>query len=382
MKTADILCSQKEAIVKTWLEKVREEIPLVNNYDKTAIQDSVPNLIDSIITILTSENTRHLKTHSIEHGWQRSQHNAYSMKHIIQEYNLLRKVIFRVLDKNFEFIPPADRDVIIDAVNYAIELSAEAFFNQKQNVQINARKLAEKTADRLKVEDKNREEFIQSIIHDLNSPLNNIKACIEMLERGLEATQAQKVLQILRASSHQAELLIEGFLDVGSVDSDQEIPLKKEQINIVDELKDQVKIFKISNRRRIVLHAPEKGLMAELDVSLIRRAFSNLMNNALKYGLPSRPIEVICRPDNGMLTISVRNEGREIPQSIRDSIFNRYYQISGSSKGWGIGLAFVKKVAEAHQGRVQVESTNNSNTFTLEIPQTKNGGKESSGTQR
>ena len=373
MKTADIICKQKESIVNTWLERVREEIPLVNNYDKTAIQNSVPQLIDSIIAILTSANTQHLKVHSLEHGWQRSQHNAYSMKHIIQEYNLLRRVIFELLDEYPGILLPDDRNIIIDAVSYAIELSAEAFYNEKQNVQINARRLAEMKADQLKIEDKNREEFIQSIIHDLNSPLNNIKACIEMLERDLEVNEAKKVLNILRASSHQAELLIEDFLDVGTVGSDKEFPLKKEKVNILNELEHQIKIYRISNRRDIVLDAPEKEIIAEVDVSLVRRAFNNLMNNALKHGLPSKPISVSCSRQDGMLAITVFNESKEIPESIRSSIFNRYYKASGSSKGWGIGLAFVKKVAEAHHGNVYVESNKSGTTFTMEIPQHGNG---------
>jgi signal transduction histidine kinase len=368
MNTADILRINKQYILENWLEKLRTEIPVVKNYDKTAIENGVPHLIDSIIEILNTNNSEKLSSHSVDHGWQRSQHKAYTMKHIIKEYNLLRTEIFKVVDENSEITSRGDRDIIIDAVNYAIEQAAEAFYNEKQSVQVNARKLAEMKADQLEIEEKNKEEFIQSIVHDLNSPLNNIVACIEMLEGNIEIGEAKKVLEILRASSHQAELLIEDFLDVGSVGAYENLPLNINRVNILDELEHQIKIYKISYRREIELNSKKKEIVAELDVNLIRRAFNNLMNNALKHGLPSKPISIECNQNNGFLSISVHNESKKIPEDILNSIFNRYYKVKDSTKGWGIGLAFVKKVAEAHGGKVLVDSTSNGTTFILEIP--------------
>ncbi len=256
----------------------------------------------------------------------------------------------------------------MDAVNYAIEYAAEVFYIEKQNVQIKAREIAESKADQLKVEDQNREEFIQSIIHDLNSPLNNIKACIEMLEGSLELDQTRKIFEILKASLNQADLLIEEFLNVGSIDSSSHLPVNKSKVNVVDELKQQLKIYEISYKRNFTLSSTEKEIFAELDINLIRRAFNNLINNALKHGMPSKPISVVCDQNKDFVSISVRNEGKKVPENILNSIFNRYYKTEESAKGWGIGLAFVKKVVDAHQGKVSVESNKNGTTFKLEIP--------------
>ena len=354
--------------MENWLKRVKEEIPLVNNYDKTAIEDSLPDLIDALIEKLESEKLDNIISQSIKHGWQRTQHDAYSMKHIIKEYNLLMSEILNTVDNNSETTSIADRNTIINAINYAIENSAEAFYVQKQNVLVNIHKLAEMKADQLQIEDKNREEFIQSIIHDLNSPLNNIQSCITMLERDLEAGEVKQILEILKASSKQAEVLIEDFLDVGSVDSFHNLPVNKEKVNILDALEQQIKIFRISFRRDIVLKKTENEVFVELDPTLISRAFNNLMNNALKHGLASKPIIVECNKHDGLLKISVHNEGKEIPENVIKSIFDRYYKTKEATKGWGIGLAFVKKVAEAHGGKVSVESNESGTTFQLEIP--------------
>ncbi len=372
MKITDILRAKKKHILENWLEQVKEKILLLKNYDITAIQNSVPDLIDAIVEILETKNSDKIIIHSAQHGWQRTKHNVYSMKHIIKEYNLLRSEIFRVVDEHSETTSRDDRDIIMDAVNYAIENAAEVFYNKKQSVLVDAHKIAEMKADQLQIEDKNREEFIQSIIHDLNSPLNNIKACIGMLEGDIEIGEARKVLEILRASSLQAEVLIEDFLDVGSVDSYQDLPLKKSKVNILEDLEDQIKIFKISYRRDIVLSSSEKEIIVEVDVNLIKRAFNNLMNNALKHGLSSKQIIVECNQNNDFLKISVHNAGKEIPGSILNSIFDRYYKNEEATKGWGIGLAFVKKVAEAHGGKVFVESNESGTTFRLEVPKESN----------
>src|SRR5690606_15927922 len=175
MNTSDILREKKGLILENWLKKVNEEIPLVRNYNKTAIEDSIPELIDSLIEILNTGDADGIKSQSIKHGWQRTKNTSYSMKHVIKEYNLLRTVLFSVIDNLAEKIPHADRNIIINGVDYAIENAAEAFYKTQQEVQVNGRNIAEIKSKKLKIEDKNREEFIQSIMHDLSSPLNNIK---------------------------------------------------------------------------------------------------------------------------------------------------------------------------------------------------------------
>lgn len=94
------------------------------------------------------------------------------------------------------------------------------------------------------------------------------------------------------------------------------------------------------------------------------------MNNAFKYGKKDYPITISCNRKNEGLEIAVQNQGKKIEPEVLKNIFNRYYQIDGSSKGWGIGLPFVKKVAEAHGGIIEVDSKgDDGTTFRLFIPE-------------
>ncbi len=363
-----ILQTKKKELLQNWLEKVRKEIPNVNNYDKTAIQNSVPDLIDSIVEIMKTNNSHLIVSYSEQHGLERANFKSYTLKHIIQEYNLLKAEIFHVIDSSSEITAKNDRDIIMHAIDFAIEQSAETFYRQKQNVQLKARKIAEKKADNLKIKDENREEFIHSIMHDLNSPLNNIKACISMLEGDIEVGEARKLLEILKLSSQQAEIMIEDLLDVGDIESEEKLPLQKSLINVLEDIEQQVKIYKTSYKRDIKLNSNKEEIYINIDINLIRRAFNNLMNNALKHGYSSKTIFVNCELSNSYFQLSIRNEGL-IPKNKLETIFNRYYKLNESTKGWGIGLSFVKKVAEAHGGSIFVESNENSGTiFRLKVP--------------
>lgn len=370
MKTTDILRSNKDKILDSWLHKVRSEIPVANNYEKTIIQNNVPNMLDAIADVLEKDDIQPVISFSEQHGLERAQYQAYSLKHIIQEYNLLKKVIFEVVDSYSDVTERRDRDIIMKAIDYAVEQAAEVFFREKQDVQLKARSIAEQKADQLKVEDEHREEFIQSIMHDLNSPLNNIKACISMLEGNIEVNEAKKVLEILKLSSQQAELLIEDFLDVGFVKSDEKLPVQKNVVNVLEDIHQQVKIFRITYKREILMESDREEIYWNVDIDLVRRAFNNLINNAIKHGESSKAINVACHLQDGQLLISVKNQGRIIPRKTIDEIFNRYYKLNESTGGWGIGLAFVKKVAEAHGGDISVESSDPGGTrFTLKLPE-------------
>lgn len=219
------------------------------------------------------------------------------------------------------------------------------------------------------LQDDNREQFIRSIAHDLNSPLSNIKGCISMLESGPDEEETAKVLRILRTSIDQAEFLIRDFLDAGEVNPTEKLPIHKERVKVFREIESEMAVYQLPNRHPIEFRCTQKDMEVLLDIRLFRRAFNNLMNNAIKHGSEMSPITVRCSVDNSELSIAVNNKGRTISKSEQEKIFNRYYKIDDGRRGWGIGLAFVKEVALAHGGEVDVQSDDGTGTtFTFRIP--------------
>lgn len=368
MRIAEALRENKDRIIKGWIERVKNEIPEISGHSNSVIKDSVPDLIEEIISALKQHNTSYVPAYSKEHAIQRSQIRVYSLERMIREYNLLKREIFHVTGE-YEDIAPSERDAIMFTVDSAIEQAAETYFRLREESHINARLLAEKKADELELKDENREDFIQSITHDLNTPLNNIKGCINLLEGDLEIDQINKILQILKGSTHQAELMIKNFLDVATITPNTKLPLHKARSNVLAELKKETDIFKIAHARNIELKSSQAEIFAELDSNLLKRAFNNLLSNAVRHGDSSSTITVSCFQENNSLRLTVHNYGKQIPADVLNAIFGRYYKIDEIGSGWGIGLAFVKEVAEAHGGRVTAKSDpGNGNTFELTIP--------------
>ncbi|GAA5030309.1 hypothetical protein GCM10011506_19380 [Marivirga lumbricoides] len=369
MSTADIINSQQDQILSNWMQSLKEKMPVISQYDKSAIENSVPNLLKAIVVNLKSDNQEEVNHNSQEHGQQRASFRNYSLRHIIREYNLLKITILHLLDEH-ELTPPKERDAIMLVIDQAIEQAAEIFYIVKQGVQVDARKVAEKKANDLELEDDNREEFIQSISHDLNSPLNNIKGCINLLEKDLDVGEVSQILRILKTSANQAEMLIKDFLDVGKIGTNEKVPVYISKFNILEELRNEINVYEVSQKVEIELQSEVDDLYVEIDLELFRRAFNNLMNNALKHGETESKITISCLLEENKLIISVQNYGKVIPDKVLQNIFNRYYQVDGTRKGWGIGLAFVKEVVKAHEGDVQVTSNKDQGTiFKLIFPQ-------------
>jgi two-component system sensor histidine kinase KdpD len=109
------------------------------------------------------------------------------------------------------------------------------------------------------------------------------------------------------------------------------------------------------------------------DRQLLKMALFQLFDNAAKYGRPGSPITIDVQEEPAETIIRVRNEGSFIPPEERERIFNRFYRSPGSDRkasGTGIGLSVVKRVTEAHHGRVWVDSDRQGGTtFFLTLPQ-------------
>ena len=105
----------------------------------------------------------------------------------------------------------------------------------------------------------------------------------------------------------------------------------------------------------------------------LRRAFENLIENAVKYGASQTPVIISLRHDKSSVEIIVHNEGPRIPEHEIPHLFQQYGRSKsareGTAIGWGIGLTLVKGVVDAHKGKVRVESAEGKGTnFILEIP--------------
>jgi signal transduction histidine kinase len=125
-------------------------------------------------------------------------------------------------------------------------------------------------------------------------------------------------------------------------------------------------------KMRLVFESKEPVALVA-DAHLLSGAVLNLVSNAIKYGHPGTDIVVRGERRDEEVVVTVTNSGEPIPADALSHLFDAYYRASkveGSKTGWGLGLAFVKRIAEKHGGCVTAESGPSGNCFAMHLAKT------------
>ena len=168
-----------------------------------------------------------------------------------------------------------------------------------------------------------------------------------------------------------ADTMVRDLLDVAKVESGQRLPLALEEADfeaLVDAAIENMQT-RFGDRFVCAIDVPERGHFAP---SHLRRALENLITNAVKYGDPERPIRVSARLKFGRVLLAVHKEGSYILVEQQETLFRAFERSRGgapATEGWGLGLAQVRGVAEAHGGSVAIDSLQGrGTTFTIDVP--------------
>ena len=225
-----------------------------------------------------------------------------------------------------------------------------------------ARNLAEAYAE-LQEADRLKDEMVQNISHELRTPLTFVKGYVELLlagESGPLSDRQEEYLKIVADKTNAITRLVSDIIF----------------LQHADRVSGKMTSFSLTNLARRALRgceatAEEAGLtlMADFpddlppavgDEGRLLQVFDNLLNNAIKFSSAGGKITVTVEDIGSMLRVSVSDQGIGIPKDQQERIFERFYQIDGSTRrrfgGAGLGLAIVKRIVESHNGKIWVES--------------------------
>ncbi len=231
---------------------------------------------------------------------------------------------------------------------------------------------------RLKRLENIRKDFVANVSHELRTPITLIKGFMETLLDG-EPHSAEDTDRFLKIVARQAERLnaiIEDLLSLSRLEQEHEKALlTTQEADIRGLLQTAIKTCEPKAQTRDIrleLACPE-GLRAPVNAPLLEQAVINLVDNAIKYSEPGRSVEIRAALDGQELVVAVRDGGCGIAREHLPRIFERFYRVdksrSRSLGGTGLGLAIVKHIAQAHGGRVEVESTvGEGSTFRIRLP--------------
>jgi signal transduction histidine kinase len=387
------LSDNKEKILQHWENSVRAAIPESQNRDKAAIRNSLPTLIEKMAQTLSQSPPKSTAALEIElsiakeHGEQRATFENYSMQQVIREYQLLRETILAVLEEK-EPLSREDRDVILDAISLGEQIAASAFHQlhlesiRNLKTRTDERDEAQKQRDVSRIEVSDliserglREAFVSGLAHDLRTPLTAARMNLELLFKrrsnvgSLELHAGRALGELSRL-----EKMIQDLLDANRIKAGLKLPIKVTHFNLVEEVEHTLDSLASLHGDRFEFEAPAP-IEGYWDKKAIRRIVENLCVNALKYGEKTMPITVSVKsdPSHQQVELRVHNWGAPIPLADQKSIFDQFRrsssEVTNSNPGWGIGLAIVRGMAEAHGGSVKVQSTAKGGTvFTVVIP--------------
>jgi two-component system NtrC family sensor kinase len=217
-------------------------------------------------------------------------------------------------------------------------------------------------------------EFLSAVSHDLRDPLEKISNALTMLGMVGELNARQEgYAEEIADTAQSMDNLIGNLLNLQRIEGGQGLQLQATDVlALLHEVRDSLQARARQKQIDIVIEQPNGSLPpAAADPALLRQAFYNLMDNAIRFSSRGKPVQVGVKTGSDNLLVEISDQGAGIAPVDLPHIFERMYRPSGSAEAGngGLGLAIVKSVVERHRGRVWADSELGAGSrFYVEIP--------------
>jgi signal transduction histidine kinase/CheY-like chemotaxis protein len=225
--------------------------------------------------------------------------------------------------------------------------------------------------------DRHKDEFLATLAHELRNPLAPIRMGLEVMK--IAADDPDVVAEIrdtMERQTHQLIRLVDDLLDISRITRGK-LELRTATIELATVIESAVEATRPlieSLGHELVITLPENPITLEGDPTRLAQVFANLLNNAAKYTDQHGRIELAAEQHDGMVTVTVRDNGIGIPDHLLGRIFDMFIQVDRSLErrfsGLGIGLTLVKRLVEMHGGSIAVQSDglHSGSTFIVTLP--------------
>ncbi len=223
----------------------------------------------------------------------------------------------------------------------------------------------EKTNLKLSKLNKEKNQYIGIVAHDLKNPIGAAQSFSELLLNDYDSYLREerfKFLNIINGRCTYALSLIENFLDASKIEAGIfELNMeKKDYVGFVKEVVANNQILTKRKKQLIRLNTYPTKVEFSFDKQKMEEVLNNLLVNASKFSLPGTTISLTITEENNCVVTEVKDQGQGIPEDELPEIFNPYKtassQSTGGEKKTGLGLAIVKKIIDAHNGTIKVQS--------------------------
>lgn len=350
--SAQVLLLRDEVILR-WKSLVAQTLSKAAELREPILENTMPVLLEGLALMLTPAYLQRagidISVIAIAHGDERARLTGYDTMTLIHELQLLRSVLMETVASNQVRLTPHDANVLHTAIDSAIRDSANAFATGQAAL---------------------REQFAAALVHDLRTPLSNAHLAAQLIQRASSVEQAQglaaRILHNTARMEDMATQMLDNLLEAGT----SPVPLRIDHFDITEVVSEVAEHTASFHGVDLQLEASSvKGYWCRGSLQL---AIENMISNAIKHGAASTPVQLWVQQTPTRVKVSVHNQGPPISVELMESIFQLYLRAEHArrkSVGWGVGLSFIRQVAEAHGGSVHVSSTSQEGTtFALDLP--------------
>lgn len=225
-----------------------------------------------------------------------------------------------------------------------------------------------------------KNDFINNMTHELKTPISSISLAAQMLgdEAVTKSPQMMSHLgRVVQDESKRLRFLVEKVLQMSMFDRQKAI-FKPKELDLNEMVENAAQSFQLrvehtGGKIYTEIEAIDSALL--VDEIHFTNAIFNLMDNAVKYSKPDQPLYIYLRTwnDASHLYLSIRDTGLGMKKEVLRKIWDKFYRAHTGNrhdvKGFGLGLAYVKKIVELHNGKISVESVlGEGTTFVIQLP--------------
>jgi len=223
-----------------------------------------------------------------------------------------------------------------------------------------------------------KSDFINNMTHEFKTPIATINLALDAIKNPKIIGDKEKVeryVKMIRDENKRMHAQVENVLRISKLEKNQ-LDVTKEAIDVHEIIEEAVThVNLLVNDRggniKLTLNAYLTEVLA--NHFHLTNVIVNLLDNAIKYSIEAPKIEIITENTNKHITIRIKDNGIGMQKNIQKNIFKKFYREERGNihnvKGHGLGLSYVKKIIEIHQGEISVESEKGiGSTFSINLP--------------
>jgi signal transduction histidine kinase len=350
--TALQFLSIREAVMDHWEREVRQHVEGARNLLRPVLTNMLPAFFDNIAEALSPDHPREQASSGTNspaaHGGERARMTPFGPDQVIHEYQILRESIAAVARGRVR-LNEAEWAIVDRSINTATREAVRAFTRSHEEL---------------------RQKVAAALSHDMRTPMSVIAGGAQLMSITPDLSLARDLASRIGSNADRLEEMMGELLDALTFQNGARATLHLSRFDVLQLVRDVCEQYARSRDMHIVFEAGGEAVTGYWCRNSLRRAVENLVNNAIKYG-SGDAIRIMTHQSRGRLMLSVHNEGNPIPEAQHDRIFDYLRREAGplTAAGWGIGLPFVKSVAESHGGSVSVDSSPElGTTFLIDVP--------------